>query len=319
MNATPHTCELCGGSSFSPLSERDRNGKPLRTVICEGCGLVMHDPVPSEEEVADYYARRYRLDYHGERVPSARRVWRAWKNGRRIHALLRPHLTGTERILEVGAGLGCTVKVFDLHGFDARGIEPNQDFNRYSREQLHARVENRNLYDLEPAPVADLILLVHVIEHFSSPRRALRHLHALLDDGGRLYVECPNLTGPFATFSRMFHFAHIYNFTPETLTALAECCGFRLEHRFSREGDPDIALLFRKDEARNERRAIPDHARAVRERLRRMAAPLRYHLRPSYWLRRIRKLAGYAWEWLAGPWLVRRLIRRLAEPDRPSV
>jgi len=278
--------------------------------------LVTHDPVPNEREVADYYARRYRLDYHGERIPSPRRVWRAWKNGRRIHDLLRPHLSGNERVLEIGAGLGCTVKAFDLNGFDARGIEPNLDFNRYSRERLKAKVENRNLYDLDPEPVADLILLVHVIEHFVSPRRALRRLHALLADGGRLYVECPNLTAPFATFSRMFHFAHIYNFTPETLTALAECCGFVLERNFSQADDPNIALLFRKDRARDERRRLPGHARTVAS-LPRKAGFIRYHLRPTYWRRRIRKLAAYAWEWLAAPWLVRRLIRRLSSEINP--
>ncbi len=312
MSEASMRCDLCGGQDFETISERDRRGHALRTVICRQCGLVMHDPVPSEEELARYYAEQYRMDYHGERTPSPRRVMRAWKNGERIHRRLAPLLSGKERVLEIGAGLGCTVKVFDLHGFDARGIEPNRDFNAYSRERLKSRVENTNLYDLPAKPAADLVLLIHVIEHFSSPRRALTHIHALLADGGRLYLECPNLTGPFATFGRMFHFAHVHNFTPETLIALARECGFVVEREFSRANAPDIEILFRKDKPAEAHGALSGHAEAVKARLRSISW-LGYHLRPAYWKRRLRKLWSYLVELLAARRFVRRLLARLAD------
>ncbi len=304
-------CDLCGGRDFDTISERDRRGKPLRTVICRQCGLVMHAPVPSEEELARYYAERYRMDYHGERTPSPRRVMRAWKNGERIFHRLAPLLAGDDRVLEIGAGLGCTVKVFDLHGFDARGIEPNRDFNAYSRDRLKSRVENTNLYDLPAEPRADLVLLIHVIEHFSSPRRALEHIHALLADGSRLYIECTNLTGPFATFDRMFHFAHVHNFTPHTLIALARECGFVVEREFSGENDPDIEILFRKDKPTEARGALSGHAESVKARLRRFSW-LRYHLRADYWKRRLRKLWSYLVEFLTARRFVRRLLEKLS-------
>ncbi|MDX8402107.1 MAG: class I SAM-dependent methyltransferase [Mariprofundaceae bacterium] len=305
-------CDLCGGQSFETLSERDRHGRPLRTVICEGCGLVMHSPVPDEDALARYYAEHYRMDYHGERTPSPRRVMRAWKNGERIFGRLQPMLKGGERVLEIGAGLGCTVKVFDMHGFDASGIEPNRDFNAWSREKLKARVENTNLYDLPAEARADLILLIHVIEHFSSPRRALTHIHGLLADGGRLYLECPNLTGPFATFGRMFHFAHVYNFTPQTLATLARECGFIVERAFNGPDDPDIEILLRKATPEPDaHRRLSGHAEEVKARLRRFSW-LRYHLRGDYWKRRMRKLAGYLREYLTARRFVRRLLDRLA-------
>ncbi len=310
-------CDLCGGTEFTIVSERDRHGQPLTTGLCRGCGLVMHLPVPSEAEVAEYYASRYRRDYHGERVPSPRRVMRAWRNGERIYAQLQPHLKAGMSVFEVGAGLGCTVKVFETHGHPARGIEPNTDFNRYSREQIRARVENTNLYELADAGSPDLILLIHVIEHFVSPRKALEHIHGLLAQDGLFYVECPNLSGPFATFERMFHYAHIYNFTHRTLTALAESCGFRLVHAFSREDEPDIQLLFRRvsgDASREGIDALAGHADEVMRAMHRYNT-LSYHLRPAYLSRRLRKLASYASEAVLARRFVRRLTERLAGDD----
>ncbi|MDQ6993307.1 MAG: class I SAM-dependent methyltransferase [Mariprofundus sp.] len=303
-------CDLCGGSDFTVISELDRHGKALQTGLCRACGLVMHLPVPSEEEVAEYYASRYRADYHGESEPSPRRVMRAWNNGERIYSQLAPSLKGDESVFEIGAGIGCTVKVFETHGHSASGIEPNHDFNRYSRENLHTRIENTNLFDLNDANTPTLVLLIHVIEHFSSPRRALSHIHTLLADGGLFYVECPNVTGPFATFGRMFHYAHIYNFTPETLQALAEECGFEHVSTLAGAASPDIHMLFRKAEVQPAAAQLQLYASTVEGQIHAYNA-LSYHLRPVYLQRRVCKLWSYLVEGLTAGSFVSKLLKTL--------
>jgi len=309
--ATPR-CDLCGGVDFSIISASDRHGEALQTGFCRDCGLVMHLPVPSEAEVAEYYATRYRQDYHGEQVPNARRVMRAWNNGERIHRQLTPYLSGSESVFEIGAGIGCTVKAFETHGHSAAGIEPNRDFNSYSRSKLFTRIENTNLYDLNDAGSPQLILLIHVIEHFSSPRRALTHIHSLLADGGLFYVECPNLTGPFATFDRMFHYAHIYNFTPQTLQAMVESCGFEKVATLTGEDNPDIHMLFRKAKAKPAIAPLQRHSLHVEAVLNRHNA-ITYHLRPVYLMRRVQKLWSYMVEGLTAGMFVNRLLSRLAK------
>ena len=304
------TCDLCGGSDFIIVSSADRHGESLQTGLCKGCGLVMHLPVPSEAEVAEYYATRYRQDYHGERVPNPRRVMRAWNNGERIYRQLTPYLQGKESVFEIGAGIGCTVKAFETHGHPASGIEPNRDFNHYSRSQLLTRIENTNLYDLKDAGAPDLILLIHVIEHFSSPRRALTHIHGLLASDGLFYVECPNLTGPFATYERMFHYAHIYNFTPETLEAMAAECGFEKVAMLSHADDPDIHMLFRKGKPQKAAAKLAGHASRVEKRINQYNA-LSYHLRPAYLMRRATKLWSYLVEAVSAGSFVSRLLARL--------
>lgn len=309
-------CDVCGQRNFALIARRDRHGRPLDTVLCHTCGLVRHRCVPTREELARYYARQYRQQYHGELVPSPRRVMRAWRNGQRILRQLSAHVSPGARVLEIGSGLGATVKSFELAGYDAQGIDPGEAFCRYGAEQLRASVRCAELFDLPAEPAYDLILLVHVIEHLPSPRQALQHIRRLLRPQGRLYVECPNLAAPFAPRGRMFHVAHIYNFTPDTLAALAGDCQFAVERRFGPAHDPNLQLLLRCSDVA--RLAIaPGQADAVAALLAR-SGPWRYHMRPRYLASRAVKLASYAWEHLVARRFVRKVLVRCAQAPGPS-
>jgi len=306
-----YRCDLCDGTRIDPIAERDRRGKPLRTGICRDCGLIQHLPVPSDEEVARFYAERYREEYHGEARPSSRRVMRAWRNGQRIVRRLAACWPRPMRVIEVGAGIGCTVKGLQLAGFDAEGIEPHHGFCRYGREALGAPIAQRSLFELKAEAAYDGVVLVHVIEHFTSPRRALQQIHRLLRDGGRLYIECPNAYAPFTQFARMFHYAHIYNFTPKTLLALAADCGFRLERIFTDEDDPNIEASFVKGAADGSLKAeLSGHADEVLGRIVRHGF-WRHVLRTRYLKARVRKLAGYAREFVTARRFERALLARL--------
>jgi len=303
-------CDLCGGSKYTIISQRDRRNLPLTTGLCEGCGLVSHLPVPTEDEVSAYYAQDYRKDYHGESTPSPRRIMRAWNNGQRILNQVSCHLPKEASVFEVGAGIGCTVKSFEAAGFDSSGIEPNEGFNSYTQGTLHAKVANTNLYDLSTADDGmDVVLLIHVIEHFSSPTRALTHMRNLIKENGLLYIECPNIGAPFATFGRLFHFAHIYNFTPATLIALAKKCGYEVVEQFKPEEHPDIEILFRKVDLPASFKADPTDAARTSSAIHRYNW-LSYNLRPSYLGRRICKIGKYANEYLKANNFVSELEKR---------
>ena len=303
-------CDLCGGSKYTIISQRDRRNLSLTTGLCEGCGLVSHLPVPTEDEVAAYYAQDYRKDYHGESAPSPRRIMRAWNNGQRILSQVRDYLPEKASVFEIGAGIGCTVKSFEEAGFDATGIEPNEGFNAYTRGTLHAKVANTNLYDLHADDGGmDAVLLIHVIEHFSSPTRALKHMRSLIKDNGMLYIECPNIAAPFATFGRLFHFAHIYNFTPNTLIALAAKCGYEVVEKFTDEAHPDIQILFRKVEVPIDFEADLLEAGRTSRAIHRYNW-LSYNLRPDYLARRLCKLGSYANEYLKANGFVQELEKR---------
>jgi 2-polyprenyl-3-methyl-5-hydroxy-6-metoxy-1,4-benzoquinol methylase len=288
------TCELCGDHRFEPVSSRDRRGQPLETVICTGCGLVSHQNIPQDAELDAYYAAEYRQQYHGEAAPSPRRVMRAWKNGQRILRQVRPFLQKSSAVLEVGAGIGATVKALEMAGYNASGIDPGAPFQQYGRDVLRSRVEKASLFHLPREPRYDLVLLIHVIEHFNSPARALTAIHGLLRPGGELYLECPNLAAPFSAPGHWFHFAHVYNFTPWTLLALARKCGFELQKWLSDDDNPNLRILLRRI-GQGYLAVDPGGYERTLQRMNRYSY-LGYHLRWSYWKSRVQTLFGFAGE-----------------------
>ncbi len=228
ISARSVPCDLCASNDFEIVSHLDRRQKPLTTVICRTCGLVSHEDIPSDLELAQYYAEEYRSDYHGEYTPSPHRVVRAQRVGQLLLQDLLDDLNPDDHVFEIGAGIGGTVRAFQDAGFTASGIEPGKGFCDYARRKMGVDIQQQSLADVEPTPSYDLALLVHVIEHLRSPRQAIRHIRSILRRGGLLYVECPDLAQTHAAPNRLFHYAHIYNFVPSSLQALCESCGFRL-------------------------------------------------------------------------------------------
>ncbi|QDT96071.1 class I SAM-dependent methyltransferase [Gimesia aquarii] len=301
-------CDLCSGTKFEKIGNQDRHGNPLESVICKTCGLVAHGQIPTDEELARYYATEYRQSYHGELTPSERRVMRAWKNGERIFNQLQPHINSNAEVFEVGAGIGCTVKVFELNGHRASGIEPGEGFQNYSQQTLLTDVVRGDLFEQPRDHSRELVLLVHVIEHFNSPRRALEYIRSMLTDTGQFYVECPNIAAPFARRSKMFHYAHIHNFTPSSLKMLVESCGFKLEQQFGSKEDPNLQMLFscsEKSEPIIDPTNYHQTMRVINE-----ATPLRYHLRPYYFSSRLTKVSSYLKEHLTARQFVADVIQK---------
>jgi len=284
-------CDLCAGTEFEQIGNRDRHGNQLESVICKTCGLVAHGQIPTDEELASYYATEYRQSYHGEMTPSDRRVMRAWNNGKRIFNQLQPYIDQNAEVFEVGAGIGCTAKVFELNGHQSTGIEPGEGFQTYSQQKLLSNVVRGDLFEQPRDHSRELILLVHVIEHFNSPRRALEYIRGMLSDNGQCYVECPNIAAPFSRRSKMFHAAHIHNFTPSSLKMLAESCGFKLEQQFSSPQNPNLQMLFscaEKLEPNIDTTNYEKTMQAING-----ATLLRYHLRPYYFSLRFSKVTSY--------------------------
>ena len=305
-------CTLCDGHDVELLATRDRRGNPLSTVVCIDCGLISHQDIPTDTEVSKYYSQEYRKDYHGEHLPSAKRVVNAWNRGQRLLSDLGGFLQPGSRVFEVGAGIGCSVKVFELAGYDASGIEPGDGFGHYSRDVLRSPVRQGLLEDVPRDSDCDLVLLVHVIEHFNDPCRALNQIHDLLKPGGRFYVECPNVGAPHAAPGKLFHYAHIYNFTHTTLRMLARKCGFRVAEQFSSESEGNIRMVLERGVA--EPPVIDlDSYRASLAAVNRYST-ITYHARPSYLAGRVRTISVRTAERLLAKRRLRDVVEACQEP-----
>ena len=127
------------------VSEKDRRGKPLRTVLLTETGLVRNDPVPDDEELAKFYAKEYRIAYKGAKHPRRRQILRNFRrladHVRRFPDILEP----AGRILDVGAGSGEFVFLMKSLGKEVVGIEPNKDYSAWCRNELGIDVRTAHL------------------------------------------------------------------------------------------------------------------------------------------------------------------------------
>lgn len=219
-------CPVCGGRERATLHEGLQDHAfgvaPGRWTLkaCAGCGCAYLDPRPTADTVGLAYARYYT---HQSRDSTSlrRRFADAYLNARfgtaypgaipggQYVALLFPrkrayldvyygrHLEraggGNRRLLDVGCGNGEFLRFAALLGWQAEGVDVDPAAVAAAREGGFT-VTQANLDQL-PFPPASFrhVTLSHVIEHVHDPLKLLRQCLALLEPGGRLWLQTPNL------------------------------------------------------------------------------------------------------------------------------
>jgi hypothetical protein len=128
----------------------------------------------------------------------------------------------------------------------------------------------------------------------------------MLHNEGRLYVEVPNAGAPHAAPGKMFHFAHIYNFTADTLEMLAEKSHFRVQQWLSGPTDKNLRVLLA---CRCEAvwRVKPASYRRTIESITSFNT-WTYHLRWSYVRQRMRTLISHPYHHILADRRARRIL-----------
>src|SRR6185436_3577595 len=263
------------------------------TTICRRCGLVWSNPRPGEEEVRRYYSREYRLDYKGQATPSLRHTARSARGALNRYRSLAPFLKPGDRILDAGAGGGEVVYVLRRKGFDARGLEPDEQYARYAREQLSVPVDTGFVQDVAfPEGSFDVITMYHALEHVEDPSRILQTIGTWLTENGLLLVEVPNVEASCVAPNNRFHFAHFYNFNRETLEALGRKAGFTpVETAMSPDGG-NLISVFRRMPAASAATPLKGNYERIVARLR-THTPAAYYFSPAPYAGAVGRLRAY--------------------------
>lgn len=157
-------------------------------VKCRKCGLVMVDPVPSEEYLSGFYSQ-----YH---VPHSASMWARYMSAvydrlfnRELRALPR-----SSRILDVGCGYGHFLALARQKGFEAYGIEPAGEAADYAEKENRLDIFRG---DIKNAPYQDgyfdVITMWFVLEHLADPFSAIEKARRLLKEGGMFILCVPNM------------------------------------------------------------------------------------------------------------------------------
>lgn len=182
-NADSVVCNLCGYSEFAVVID----GRFGQIVKCNQCGLMFRTttidfPLVEHAGGVDRLAQQYEakqaiqlVDYD-KSFPIIERI------------LERP----TRKLLEIGSHTGHFLDLARKKGWDVKGVEPDRNAARRSIERFGLDVSVSDLRGAEFEDESfDVVMMFHVIEHFSDPASELAEIHRILQKGGVLVAETP--------------------------------------------------------------------------------------------------------------------------------
>ena len=211
-------CPLCGSNTLRTLSNLDRKGTFLRTDICLCCGHVFSNPPPTTRELDLFYNKNYRKAYKGTSHPRKKHIIRSGQRAIERYNQIKIFLRNNSKVLEIGSGSGEFLFLLKEKGHIVKGIEPNRGFAEFSKTNYNIDVlinkfENFSTNDTK----WDFIFLYHVLEHLLDPIESLKKISKLLHQNAFLNLEVPNVESKYHSPKRLFHFAHLHNFSLDGL------------------------------------------------------------------------------------------------------
>ncbi len=228
-------CPICGRERYRVRYDLSEG----RVVECRGCGLLMTYPQPPESETYGLYGQDRFCRQQDPEGPGFDQVTfeKCWIAGSRERLAELEQLVCPGRLLDVGAGTGVFLAEARSRGWQVEGLELNRWACEYAERHFCLKLQNLPFEASEfRSGSFDVVTLWHVLEHLRRPGDALRRCRGLLRPGGVLAVEVPNVaSGPARRQGpRWRHLVpeqHLFHFSPETLTALAEGVGFSVALR----------------------------------------------------------------------------------------
>ncbi len=230
------TCLLCTSGNIKCVDPEFNFAK------CLDCGYVFDNPRLTRESVVEYYSAHDKYEHWLQQDASRDSLW---------HRRLRKFLTHARpgNLLDVGTGIGQFLSIAKPHFTDVAGTEVSASAveiarSRYGLNVMRGEVET---IDLPPSSFQN-ITLFHVLEHVHDPIMTIQACYSLLQPGGVLLVCVPNDIWSWSARLRVLagkirrdpkrssvyglrHSAdtqeiHLSHFTPRTLRAALERCGF---------------------------------------------------------------------------------------------
>ncbi len=191
-------------------------------VQCQNCGFVFAEKIPSPQELEAYYEGYGRNDYLSPlTVKRYEELLQSWEPYRQ-----------TNRILDVGCGIGYFLETAQTKGWEVYGTEYTDRAVEICAAKGISMQKGELNPDLYASESFDIITSFEVIEHINNPREEVEKFYRLLRRGGMVYITTPNFNSMLRYYLKEHYNViaypeHLSYYTPATLQRLMETMGFR--------------------------------------------------------------------------------------------
>jgi SAM-dependent methyltransferase len=227
-------CSICGSDNVKFFERSERYN--FDVYMCFDCRVGFRYPMPSKEEVSNFYSKEYYTgnSYYSyldeRRVKGSSFVWRE-----RIDKLIKIYegfnKIKPSNIIDIGCSFGGLLLEASKFGLKPYGVEISSYSSYYARRR-GIEVFEGHLDDVDlPKGFFDIATMVEVIEHLDNPLKSVKKVFESLREGGVFLVQTANILGLQSRFyGGRYHYyipGHLHYFSNVGLRKLLKSVGFR--------------------------------------------------------------------------------------------
>lgn len=226
------SCDCCGGDSWRPLFVE--NGITLGK--CQECDLHSIEDIPAPEarmtemEEGHYASGSLEILDANRQIVAERVLTERFQT---FVDLAKRHVDGGHW-LDIGCGAGLLIALAQRAGFTGEGIELNADRRSAAATQTRAKIHGVPVEAIEyPDDTFDVISMINVFSHLTSPAETLTELRRILKPGGVLIMATGEMTDGVQK-SHMLNWNlgdHLHFLGDRTLDRYSERIGFNVLER----------------------------------------------------------------------------------------
>ncbi len=235
-------CPICHSSCITPKKGYKRG--EFQLCMCHDCGLGFIAPLPSREELHQYYTNTYPLVQRAEQLLTEIPTH---EDTQKIVTIIKEMNPEADWVCEIGCAFGSLLAGLRQQGFRVKGFEFSESLSAIARERFKLDVESGEI----PSDLGgkfDVVIERHVLEHVLNPSQELQRIGRALHPGGIVILITQNskslasrICGPgWQWFGPP---DHLYYFDYNSLTSLLYKNGFSCEAWFTRKGDANNIIF----------------------------------------------------------------------------
>lgn len=244
-------CNLCGNTLYQKVAVSSdytsQNKKKYNLYTCMICGLYQIQPVPTQEEISNFYTHDYPGNFIDEssdnKLPSKisylinysyRVVFKSFYRERNaIKEYRNLNQLGKLSVLDIGCGNGNFLISLKKDNFDLYGIDIDPEVIDNLKERHAIKGEVSTIFEFKSNQKFDVISMSHFLEHSTDPKRTLEIVKGLLKKDGLLLIKLPNINSiTFKIFGKYCYSLdtprHLFMFSPKTIKNFLDLSGFEV-------------------------------------------------------------------------------------------
>lgn len=201
---------------------------------CAGCDLVFQNPICLDKNFSQLYPQFYGAHANGSAKDLDGKI-NTRANAIRARTLETFLASGT--LFDVGCGSGFFLEFMRRRGWHVSGLDPAEEHVAFAKDQLGLDNLSQGLWPSVDSNMERVgaVSFLHVIEHLDHPVKNLAAAREILEPGGLLLIETPNIKSWPARIFRSRWVTldaprHLNLFSPDNLCYALEQADFEILH-----------------------------------------------------------------------------------------